>query len=69
MKFSKLFPMGTDEADEFIQDIVEKGRLDLIEPERFPYLQEVKLLYLGPNGFVTIKKKPREGNWEVMIET
>lgn len=69
MKFSKLFPMGTDEADDFIQHVAIEGKLDLIEPVKFPYRKEVKLLYLGPNGFVTIKKKPREGNWEVMIET
>lgn len=67
MKFSKLFPMG-DSADDFIQRIAVEGKLKRIEPEKFPYLKEASLLYLGPHGFITIEKKPKEGKWEVTIE-
>ncbi len=69
MKFSKSLPMGNDEVDKYIEDIVERGNLKLIEPERFPYFETVKLLYLGAQGFITIDKHPKDGKWEVTIET
>jgi len=69
MIYSKLFPMGTDEADDFIQRIAIEGSLNRIEPERFPYKKEARLLYFGPHGFMTVEKKPKEGKWEVTIET
>lgn len=69
MIYSKLFPMGTDEADDFIQHITIKGRLERMEPEKFPYDKEARLLYLSPYGFMTIEKKTKEGKWEVTIET
>ncbi|GAH51612.1 unnamed protein product [marine sediment metagenome] len=69
MKFSKLFPIATSDANDFIEDIVAKGSLKLIEPETLPHLDEAQLLYLGPYGFVVITKQPKEGQWEVTIET
>jgi len=69
MKFSKLFPMGTDEADDYIERIVVKGSLKQILHLKFPYLKEAHLLYRSPFGLVTIEKKPKEGKWEVTIET
>lgn len=69
MKFSKSFPMGNDEADDFIERIVIEGSLKRIMPGRFPYLKEAHLLYRSPFGLVAIKKKPKEGKWEVTIET
>lgn len=69
MKFSKSFPMATDEADDFIERIVAKGSLKRIVPEKFPYSKEAQLLYRSPFGLVAIKKKPKEGKWEVTIET
>jgi len=70
MKFSKLFPMGKNKAaDRFIESIAAEGNLKRIEPERFPYYAEAQLLYLGPHGFVIITKQPKEGQWEVTVET
>lgn len=69
MKFSKSFPMRTGEANDFIQRIVAEGSLKRIVPEKFPYLEEAQLLYRGPSGLVAITKKPKEGKWEVTIET
>lgn len=70
MKYSKLFPMGTDEADNFIEKIAIVGEYKRIEPsEKFPYLVEARLLYFGSQGFMKIEKKPKEGKWEVTIET
>ena len=69
MRFSKLFPMGTGEANDFIERIVIEGSLERIEPVKFPYHKEVQLLYSSPSGLVSIKKKPKEGKWEVTIET
>jgi len=69
MKFSKLFRMAASDADDFIKDIVAKGNLELIEPETFLHLDEAPLLYLSPHGFVIITKQPKDGKWEVTIET
>lgn len=70
MKFSKLFPMGKNKAaDKFIERIATEGNLKRIEPEKFPYYEKAQLLYSGPGGFVTITKKPKEGKWEITIET
>jgi len=69
MKFSKLFKMGTDEADDYIKHIAAEGSLKQIVPEKFPHLKEAQLLYRSPSGLVAITKKPKEGKWEVTIET
>lgn len=69
MKFSKSFSMETDEADDFIERIVIEGSLKRIDPVKFPYSKEAKLLYRSPSGLVFIEKKPKEGKWEVTIET
>ena len=69
MRFSKSFPMGTDEADDFIESIITEGSLKQIGSKKFPYRQEVQLLYRSPSGLVAIDKKPKEGKWEVTIET
>ncbi|GAH24591.1 unnamed protein product [marine sediment metagenome] len=70
MKFSKLFPMGKNKAaDKFIERIAAEGNLKRIEPERFPYYDEAQLLYRSPSGLVAITKKPKDGKWEVTIET
>ena len=68
MKFSKSFPMGTNEADDFIKRITSEVNLERIMPEKFPYLKEAQLLYRSPSGLVFIEKKPKEGRWEVTIE-
>jgi len=69
MKFSKSFPMGTDEADNYIEHIVTEENLKRIVPEKFPYRQEAHLMYRSPSGLVAIEKKPKKGKWEVTIET
>ncbi|MBA7705628.1 hypothetical protein ES703_114461 [subsurface metagenome] len=69
MKFSKSFPMRGDEANDYIERIVIEGSLKRIVPVKFPYFKEAQLLYRSPSGLVTIEKKPREGKWEVTIET
>ena len=69
MKFSKLFPMGTDAADDYIKHIVAESELKRIVPGKFPYLKEAHLLYRSPSGLVAIEKKPKRGKWEVTIET
>ena len=69
MKFSKLFPMGNDEADDYIKRIVIEGSLKRIVPGKFPCLKEAHLVYRSPSGLVAIEKKPKDGKWEVTIET
>lgn len=69
--FRKLFPMGTDQVDKFIETILSYGggytRVD--PPPVFPGILEGKSLYSGPQGFLTIEKKAEKGKWKVTIET
>ena len=70
MKYSKLFPMACEAADDFIDRIASCGEYHRVEPlGKFPYLDEAKLLYFGPRGFMKIEKKAEEGQWKVTIET
>lgn len=68
MKYSKLFPMGSEKANDFIDLVSTLGKYNRIEPPSvFPFGQG-KALYFGPQGFMVVEKNPKGGQWEVTIE-
>jgi len=71
VKYSKLFPMSSDEADKFIDSILSYGGgYSRVDPASvFPFSGVGKSLYSGSQGFMTIEKKTKDGKWEVTIES